>query len=69
MTLRHTDKMNFEAMPVSCDYEFRGETLTLSNIRIAGLDWNLFPPAVQDEALNFLTVVVRGAARRKDAAF
>ncbi len=69
--MHFADRMNLADVRVSCEYEVRGETLTLSEIRIAGIEWNLFPKDVQDEALNFLTVVVRDhhSKRGNDVAF
>lgn len=68
--MHFADRMNIEKVRVSCEYEVRGETLTLSEIRIAGIDFNQFSKDVQDEALNFLTVVVRDHHKRgTDVAF
>ena len=65
-----TDRMNLEAVPVSCDYEVRGDTVAIWNVRIAGIDMNLFPTDVQDEAISFLQIVARDHdMRRRDVAF
>lgn len=69
--MRYTGHLNLNDVSTSCNYEVRGETLTLSEIKVAGLDWNLFPASIQDEVLNFLTIVVRDyhSKRGNDVAF